>query len=136
ALGEDMEARPLFEDKFVVVAGARTKVGRRKLALADLVDERWVLPPPDSLPGSMIADVFRAEGLEPPQAHIVSFSVPLHQHLLASGRFVTMLPLSMLHFGKHLSLKPLPVATIKKAYSIGIVALRNRTLAPFARVFI
>jgi DNA-binding transcriptional LysR family regulator len=135
-LGKDMEVRPLFEDRFVVMAGAKKKVGRRKLALAELVDERWVLPPPDSLPGSMIADVFRAEGLEPPQAHVVSFSVPLHQHLLAGGKFVTMLPLSMLHFGKHLSLKLLPVVTVKKTYSIGIVALRNRTLAPFAQVFI
>lgn len=135
-LGEDMEVRPLFEDRFVVMAAAKKKVGRRKLVLADLVGERWVLPPPDSLPGSMIADVFRAEGLEPPQAHVVSFSVPLHQHLLASGKFVTMMPASMLHFGKHLSLKPLPVATAERAYSIGIVALKKRTLAPFAQVFI
>jgi DNA-binding transcriptional LysR family regulator len=97
--------------------------------------ERWVLPPLDSLPGSLIADVFRAEGLEPPQAHVVSFSIPLHQHLLARG-FVTMLPVSMLHFGKHLSMKLLPVASIEKTYSIGIVALKNRTLAPFAQVFI
>jgi DNA-binding transcriptional LysR family regulator len=80
ALGQDMEVRPLFEDRFVVVAGAQKEVGRGKLTLADLVDERWVLPPPDSLPGSMIADVFRAAGLEPPRAHVVSFSIPLHQH--------------------------------------------------------
>jgi DNA-binding transcriptional LysR family regulator len=134
-LGEDMEVRHLFEDRFAVMAGAQKKVGRRKLALADLIDERWVLPPLDSLPGSMIADVFRAEGLVPPQAHVVSFSIPLHQHLLARG-FVTMLPMSILHFGKHLSLKLLPVTVVEKAYSIGIVALKNRTLAPFAQVFI
>jgi hypothetical protein len=77
----------------------------------------------------LIADVFRAEGLEPPQAHVVSFSIPLHQHLLARG-FVTMLPVSMLHFGKHLSMKLLPVASIEKTYSIGIVALKNRTWLP------
>ncbi len=47
-----------------------------------------------------------------------------------------MLPLSMLHFGKHLSMKLLPVATTGTNYSIGIVALKNRTLAPFAQVFI
>jgi Bacterial regulatory helix-turn-helix protein, lysR family len=29
-----------------------------------------------------------------------------------------------------------PVATIDKSYSIGIIALKNRTLAPFAQVFI
>jgi DNA-binding transcriptional LysR family regulator len=135
-LGEGMELKPLFEDRFVVMAGAQKAVRRRKLTLADLIDERWVLPPPESLPGSMIADVFRAEGLEPPQAHVVSFSIPLHQHLLATGGFVTILPASMLHFGKHLSMRRLPVDIVEKTYSIGIVALKNRTLAPFAQVFI
>jgi len=47
-----------------------------------------------------------------------------------------MLPMSMFHFGKHLSMKLLPVATIDKSYQIGIVALKGRTLAPFAQVFI
>ena len=134
-LGADMEVKPLFDDRFVVVTGAQKKTGRRKFALRELVGERWVLPPSDSVPGSMIADIFRAEGLEPPQAHVVSFSIPLHQHLLARG-FVTMLPMSMMYFGKHLSLKLLPVAIKETGYSIGIVALKNRTLAPFAQVFI
>ncbi len=134
-LGDDLQVIRLFEDRFVVVVGAQKKIERRKPALSDLLGERWVLPPLDSLPGSMIAGAFRAKGLEPPQAHVVSFSVPLHQHLLARG-FVTMLPLSMLHFGKHLSMKPLSVATAGTSYSIGIVALKRRTLAPFAQVFI
>ena len=136
SLPEDMEVTPLFNDRFVVVAGAQKKVRGRKLTLADLAGDRWVLPPPDSLPGSMIAEVFRANGLEMPQAHVVSFSVPLHHHMLATEGFVTMLPMSMLHFGKHLSMKQLPVATAETAYVIGIVALKKRTLAPFAQVFI
>ena len=135
-LGDDMEVKPLFDDRFVVMAGAQKKVGRRKLTLADLGNERWVLPPADSLPGLLIAGAFRAAGLEPPQPHVVSFSIPLHQHLLARG-FLTMLPISMLHFGKHLSMKPLPVAaTVENDYSIGVVALKNRTLAPLASLFI
>src|SRR5262249_4176868 len=110
-LGQDMEVIPLFQDRFVVMAGTRQNRAGRKLTLADLIDERWVLPPLDSLPGLMIAEAFRAEGLEPPQAHVVAFSIPLHQRLLVSGGFITMLPSSMLHFGKHLALKRLPVAT-------------------------
>jgi len=67
-LGEEGDVKPLFEDRFVVVAGAQKKVGRRKSTLADLVDERWILTLLDGLPGSMIAEVFHAEGLDPPQA--------------------------------------------------------------------
>jgi len=136
-LEKNIEVKTLFDDRFVVMAGTESKwVGRRKLALADLINEPWVLPPPNTLPGLTIAEAFRAQGLEPPQAHIVSFSIPLHLHLLATGRFVTMLPMSMLRFGKHLPLKLLPVATLKKNYSTGIITLKKRTLGPLAQLFI
>jgi DNA-binding transcriptional LysR family regulator len=67
---------------------------------------------------------------------MVSFSLPLHYHLLATGRFVTMLPVSMLHFGKHLSLKLLPVDLRGDPYATGIITLKNRTLSPLAQLFI
>ena len=127
----------LFDDRFVVMAGFPAKwIRRRKLVLADLLDELWVLPPPESLPGQYIAQAFRAGGFQPPRAHVVSFSIPLHHHLLATGRYITMLPRSMLHFGKHMSLKSLPVESPAGAYPIGILTLRNRTLSPLAQLFI
>ena len=67
---------------------------------------------------------------------MVSFSLPLHHHLLAHGAFLTMLPASMLRFGKHLPLKLLSVATKASPYPTGIATLRNRTLSPLAQVFI
>ena len=139
ALGmhKDMEVHPLFDERFVVMAGARNKwVGRRKVPLRHLINEPWVLPPPDTLPGMTIAEVFRAEGLPPPEAQIVSFSVPVHEHLLATGRFITMLPMSMLRFGNHLRLRPIGVAMFEKTYSTGIITLKNRTLGPVAQLFI
>jgi DNA-binding transcriptional LysR family regulator len=117
----------LFDDRFVVMADAQSKwTRRRKLALADLMNELWVLPPAESIPGSYIAQAFRASGFDPPRVHMVSFSLPLHYHLLATGRFVTMLPESMLHFGRHLSLKLLPVRLRGAPYPPGIVTLKNR----------
>src|SRR5262245_4357258 len=136
-LENDIQVKPLFDDQFVVITGMRTKwVSRRKLSLADLSNEPWVLPPPDSLPGLTIAEVFRAEGLQPPQAHMVSFSIPLHLHLLATGRFLTMLPRSMLRSVKHLPLQLHLVVTPSKNYSTGIITLKNRTLGPLAQRFI
>jgi DNA-binding transcriptional LysR family regulator len=133
----DMEMEALFDDQFVVMAGSPTKwVRRRKLVLADLLDELWVLPPPDSLPGQYIAQTFRNSGIEPPRAHVVSFSIPLHHHLLATGRYITMLPRSMLRFGKHMPLKLLPVKSAAGSYPMGIITLKNRTLSPLAQLFI
>jgi DNA-binding transcriptional LysR family regulator len=115
----DTEIEILFDDQFVVMAGSRTKwIRRRKLVLADLLNELWVLPPPESLPGQYIAQAFRTSGFEPPRAHVVSFSIPLHYHLLATGRYITMLPRSMLRFGKHTPLKLLPVKSPAGAYPI------------------
>ena len=42
----------LYDDFFVVVAGAQNPwVRRRKIELAELVNESWVLPPPESMLG-------------------------------------------------------------------------------------
>jgi DNA-binding transcriptional LysR family regulator len=133
----DTEMEVLFDDQFVVMAGSPTKwMRRRKLILADLLNELWVLPPPDSLPGQHIAQAFRTSGFEPPRAHVVSFSIPLHHHLLATGRYITMLPRSMLRFGKHMPLKLLPVKSPAGSYPTGIITLKNRTLSPLAKIFI
>ncbi len=67
---------------------------------------------------------------------MVSFSLPLHYHLLATGHFVTMLPVSMLRFGRHLPLKLLPIETSGNPYPTGIITLKNRTLSPLAQLFI
>jgi DNA-binding transcriptional LysR family regulator len=127
----------LFDDRHVVMASAQCKWARRRtIALADLIEEPWVLPPPDSIPGAEVAEVFRASGVEPPLARVVSFSVPLHHHLLATGRYVTMLPLSMLRVGKSLPLKRLPVELRSPLRPSGIITLKNRTLGPAAELFI
>ena len=133
----DTDCEVLFDDQFVVMVGAGTKwVRKRNVRLADLLDEPWILPPPESLPGQSIAQAFRATGLTPPRSHVVSFSVSAHHHLLATGRFLTMLPRSTLRFGHHVSLKHLPVKIPKASYPTGIITLKNRTLSPLARPFI
>ena len=135
----DTNVEILFDDRRVVMAGAQNKwVRRRKITLADLIDEPWVLPPFDSIPGKEIADVFLASGLQPPRAQVVSWSLPLQYHLLATERFVTILPLSMLRLGKHLPFKILPVElpTHLRLRPTGIITLKNRMLGPVAQVFI
>jgi DNA-binding transcriptional LysR family regulator len=127
----------LFDDRSVVLAGAKSKwTRRRNIALADLIDEPWVLPPSDTPVGLHIAEAFRTAGLEPPRPHVLTFSIPLHQQLLATGRFLTALPLSMLVHSRHLSLKAVPVEFPARSRPVGIVTLKNRTLSPLARLFI
>jgi DNA-binding transcriptional LysR family regulator len=137
AADNDTNVETLFNDRHVILAGANSKwVRRRNIKLADLMNEPWVLPPPDSTSGSYIAEAFRAGGMQAPSAHVVSFSFPLHQNLLATGRFITMLPISLLHFAEHLPLKRLSVESPVRSRPIGIITLKNRTLSPLAQLFI
>jgi DNA-binding transcriptional LysR family regulator len=136
-LNKDIESTVLFEDRHFVMAGERNKwVRRRKIKLADLVNEPWILPPPDSPMGVSIADAFRNYGLEPPQSRVMSFSIPLCHHLLATGRFLTMHPIVMARLGKHLPLRRLDVDFVGVARTVRIATLRNRTLSPLARLAI
>jgi DNA-binding transcriptional LysR family regulator len=119
-----------------VMAGAKSKWARaRNLALRDLVHESWVLPPADSIAGFHVAEAFRSKGLSPPAARVVSFSMPLTHHLLASGRYLAMQPVEMARLAKHLPLKALDVRFEGIPRSIAIMTLKNRSVSPLAKRF-
>lgn len=135
---DDLEVDILFDDQVVVVAGKQSPWARsRRIELADLADEPWILPPADSIAGTMAVEIFRANGLELPRAPVTTLSMHLCCQLAATGRYVTTLPTSILHFaGKNLSLKVLPIKLPIQPRPVGIVRLRNRTLNPVAQLFI
>ena len=94
---DNMNAEFLYDDPFVVAAGARNPwCRRRRIKLADLMNEPWALPPRDSPTGPIVVEVFRASGLDLPHAALVASSIPSRNALLASGRFLTMVPASVL----------------------------------------
>jgi len=133
----EIETTSLFDDRHFVMAGERNKwVRRRNIKLADLTEEPWILPPPDSLMGTYIAEAFRSNGLEPPQSQVISFSIPLCHHLLATARFLTMHPVVMARLGRYLPLKRLDVDFSGIPRPVGIMTVKNRTLSPLARLFI
>jgi len=135
--GGDVEATVLFDDRQFVMAGQSNKwARRRRIKLADLIDEPWILPPPESIVGVHIAEVFRSHGLPPPTAQVVSFSIPLRHTLLAAGRFLTMHPAIMVSLSRHVPLKRLDVDFAGLARPVGIITLKHRTLSPLAELFV
>jgi hypothetical protein len=64
---------------------------------------------------------------------VLTFSLPLHRRLLATGRYLTALPLSMLHYGAT-SLRRLAVRFPVRPRPVGIITLKNRTLSPLHRL--
>jgi DNA-binding transcriptional LysR family regulator len=128
----------LFDDSYVVAAGAQYQwVRRRRIEIADLVNELWVLPPADSVIGSIVMDAFRASGLDYPRVSVVTDCPHMRISLLATGRFVTVFPASAFRFltkGSELKILPVELPTARRPN--GIVTLKNRALSPVARLFI
>jgi DNA-binding transcriptional LysR family regulator len=136
---ERLEFEFLFDDSsFFVVAGAQSPwVRRRRIKLAELVNELWVLPAPDSGTGSLAMEAFRASGLAYPRTTVVADLAQVRMSLLATGRFLTIFPASVLRFSTgRPEFKVLPVDLPTARVSVGIVTLKNRTLSPVARLFI
>jgi len=128
----------LFDDSYVVAAGAQNQWGRRRrIEIAELVNELWVLPPPDSVIGSIVIDAFRTSGLDYPRVSVVTDCPHMRISLLATGRFVTIFPASAFRFlAKRSELRILPVELPTARRPNGIVTLKNRALSPVAKLFI
>ena len=134
----DLQSEVLFDDQFVVIAGGKSRWTRlRRLTLADLGGEQWILPPADSLARTLVAAVFRDCGLQMPHAPLNTLSIHLFLQLVATGRFVAMLPRSLMRFGgRNWPLKILPIKVSAKPRPVAIMRLKNWTLSPVARIFV
>jgi len=135
---ETFNADILFDDNRFVVTGATNPwLRRRKIVLAELVGERWILPPVTGLAGSNLADDFVANGLQVPRTSVSVNSTSVRDRLLATGRYFAVVPGVELRFSdKRAPYKVLPVNFGGKARPVGIVTLKNRTLGPAIQIFI
>ena len=135
---DDFNVEVLFDDPLVVVAGKQSRwARRRKIDLAELVDEPWILSPPGTWSYERVAEAFRARGLGAPTASLVTYSMDLRAKLLARGRFITVVPKSVLRLDddRH-PLKLLPIDFPIRSWPIAILTLKNRTLSPVVERFI
>jgi LysR family pca operon transcriptional activator len=136
---DHLEQEALFEEPLVVVASIENRwVRRRKIELAELLNEPWTWPLPGSLIDRMVVEAFRARGLEAPRATVHAESFNMRVKLAATGRFLAVVHASMLRFpAKDPSIKLLPVEFSTASYGqIGLITLKNRTLSPLAQLFI
>jgi DNA-binding transcriptional LysR family regulator len=137
-LGKDLKGEILFRDPLVVMTGQNNPwVRRRHVDLSDLVDEPWILPPPDISIGQYVAEAFRVRGLEIPKSSVITSSVHMRHNMLATGRFMAMLPKVMLRFPTYRgTLKALPIALPETRSPIGLITLEKRALSPVAKLFV
>lgn len=134
----DLQADPLHYEKLFIVVGARSKWARyRTISLKDLADEPWILAPQEMEPDSPTLEAFRALGLEGPRVVVLSHSLNLRFSLLATGRFVTMMPDTALRYGtSRAAIRVLPIQLPRWHRPTCVVTLKDRALSPLAQLFV
>jgi DNA-binding transcriptional LysR family regulator len=136
---DDLAAEPLFQEPMFVMAGATSSWAkrRRRIELPELLDEPWCLSPRGSLPRLLQEEVFHANGLAVPKAHVITLSIQLYTIMIETGRWLGLLPASVIRLGpRRPSLSVLPVKIDAPLHPVGIITVKNRTLNPLAERFI
>jgi len=135
---DDLKVEVLFHEHLVVVAGRQSRwARRRKIDLAELVDEPWVLTESDTLSYARVASAFARRGLGVPKRILQTLSTHLRVNLAASGSHIATMPNSTLRvYGDRFLLKALPVDLPAQSWPAVIVTLKNRTLSPVVEHFI
>jgi DNA-binding transcriptional LysR family regulator len=134
----DLKVDTLFDDELVIAVGRQSRwARRRKVDIAELRDEKWILTGGDVWNYRIIAKAFQMRGIEPPNVSMKTISVHLRASMTATGRFVTTLPRSVLHFhADRFALKGLSVDLPEHVWPIKVAVLKNRTLSPVVDRFI
>jgi DNA-binding transcriptional LysR family regulator len=134
----DLDVEVIFEDSLAIVAAEQNRLTRlRTIDLADLVDEPWILTPPESWGHMLMAQAFAARGVDMPKLHVMSFSIPLRIGLVAAGPYLTAVPASVVRRSiDRLPVKVLPVEMSGSQWPVVLVTLKNRTLSPVAQSFV
>lgn len=133
-MAADLNVEYLFNDPLIIASGQHSRwARRRKIKLAELINEPWILTPPDTWNYLCVADACRTYGLNFPKARLFSFSTHLANHFVANGPFITTCARSIAHA---CSLKVLPVNFQELPWMLTIVTLKNRTLSPVVERFI
>jgi DNA-binding transcriptional LysR family regulator len=135
---DDLKVEVLFHEQLVIVAGRQSHwARRRKVDLAELIDEPWVLTESDTLSYARVASAFAERGLGVPKRILQTLSTHLRVNLAASGSHIATMPNSTLRvYGDRFLLKALPVDFPSHSWPAVIVTLENRTLSPVVEHFI
>jgi DNA-binding transcriptional LysR family regulator len=134
---DDLDITVLYRDALQVVAGIMHPLAkRRRIALADLVNERWVLPPSGHPIYQLIAAAFRRHGVPLPRSIVTVGSAPITHNFVAGGQFLGVLGSSFIAFNDMRSpLRTLPVELVP-VWPVSVVMLKNRAVSPVAKLLL
>lgn len=133
----DLEWEVLYEEELCVIANSRHPLHRRRrLHLLDLLDESWILPPPNTAFYTQVVALFEGAGAAIPSHQIRTLSVPLNLGMVLRTNFLAVLPTSLLALGYFpKGVRPLAVALPSTCGPVGFIRLRGASDTPALHEF-
>lgn len=140
ALGDgdrDLNKEILYDEQLAIAASSAHPLhGRRRVRLRELLNEPWILPPPDTAFYRQVAALFEHAGVAIPSHQIRTLSVPVNLGTVMRTTFVTIIPRSLLTLGfVPPGIQPLPVALPATKGPVGFIRLAGASETPALREF-
>jgi DNA-binding transcriptional LysR family regulator len=137
-VADDLSAEVLFRSSLAVMAERRHPLlrSRKKLKLAELMQEQWTLSPPHSFLGRAGVELFRRHNLPLPPTTVTTISIYMRLNLLASSRFITLLPMQILRMRSSSAwLRALNVDLGDTSAPIASITLKGRRAGGAVKLF-
>ncbi|AWL13191.1 HTH-type transcriptional regulator GbpR [Saliniradius amylolyticus] len=124
----------LYEEPAYIVARSGHPLSNRgTLELADIVNESWILPSPQTYLRRELDQSFRDQGLPSPQPVVESVSVLTNRTLLTETDMIAVMPGQVFHqYEKAGELCRLPVPHLQQLGPVGITMRSKDNLTPAA----
>ncbi len=131
---DELEFEPLVAEPLEVVARTGHRLaGTRRLALRELVDEAWVLPPAGTPLRVRVDAMFHAAGLGVPRRVVETASTLLATSLALGSDMLALLSRDVArHYAGGAVLAVLPLRLPAELGSIGLITRRRLPLSPAA----
>ena len=135
---DDLGAENLYQSTLVVTADkSHPLMARKRLILGDLMEEQWTLAPPDTFLGRVVAELFGRKKLPLPRSVVTTTSTLMRLNLMASGRFLSVLPTAVLrHRSQKAWLRKLNVDLGDSSAPIAAITIKDRRSAGAVKLFL
>ena len=135
---DDLAAENLYQSTLVVTADkSHPLMARKRLILTDLMEEQWTLPSPDTFLGRVVAELFDRKKLPLPRSVVTTTSTLMRLNLMASGRFLSVLPTTVLRHRSHKAwLRKLNVDLGDSSAPIAAITIKDRRSAGAVKLFL
>lgn len=123
------------EPHAVIASAGHPLAERRDVALEDLIEQPWILPPPGSLVREKLVAMFLQEGLPQPSNIVEATSLPVVTTLLAQSNMVVALPENAVRSYCEAGILTALVRNIPLGLGgFGLITRRNCQLSPAAQL--